>query len=51
MYGGAGAEHPYGWLKNPGIYADVERTAIELSDIITFHFTEITHIHACILNA
>ena len=26
---GAGAEHPYGWLKNPGIYADVERTAIE----------------------
>ena len=35
---GAGAEHPYGWLKNPGIYADVERTAIELSDIITFHF-------------
>lgn len=35
---GAGAEHPYGWLKKPGIYADVEREMIELSDIITFHF-------------
>jgi len=35
---GAGADHPYGWLKNPGIYAEVERVAIELSDIITFHF-------------
>ena len=35
---GAGADHPYGWLKNPGIYAEVERTAIELSDIISFHF-------------
>ena len=35
---GAGADHPYGWLKNPGIYAEVERVAIELSDIISFHF-------------
>ena len=35
---GAGADHPYGWLKNPGIYAEVERRAIELSDIISFHF-------------
>lgn len=35
---GAGAEHPYGWLKNPGIYAQVEREALALSDIITFHF-------------
>ncbi|MBQ4307074.1 MAG: hypothetical protein II759_00670 [Lachnospiraceae bacterium] len=35
---GAGADHPYGWLKDPHIYADVEKEAIELSDIITFHF-------------
>lgn len=35
---GAGADHPYGWLKNPGVYAEVERAALELSDIVTFHF-------------
>lgn len=35
---GAGADHPYGWLKNPGVYAEVERVALELSDIVTFHF-------------
>lgn len=35
---GAGADHPYGWLNHPGIYADVEREAIALSDIVTFHF-------------
>ena len=35
---GAGSEGPYGGLNDPRIYADVEREAIELSDIITFHF-------------
>ena len=35
---GAGADHPYGWLKKPGIYAEIEEKAIELSDIISFHF-------------
>ncbi|MBE5845187.1 MAG: hypothetical protein E7302_13605 [Butyrivibrio sp.] len=35
---GAGADHPYGWLNNPGIYHECEEKAIELSDIITFHF-------------
>lgn len=35
---GAGADHPYGWLKNPGVYADIERDAIAQSDIISFHF-------------
>lgn len=35
---GAGADHPYGWLKSPDIYAEVEKVAIQLSDIISFHF-------------
>lgn len=35
---GAGADHPYGWLNHPGIYSNVEKEAIELSDIVTFHF-------------
>jgi len=35
---GAGADHPYGWLKKPGIYAEIEEKAIELSDVISFHF-------------
>ncbi len=35
---GAGADHPYGWLKDPHIYADIERVVLELSDVISFHF-------------
>lgn len=35
---GAGAEHPYGWLKKPGIYAEIEKEAIAQSDIVSFHF-------------
>jgi len=35
---GAGADHPYGWLNNPKIYAEIEDLAIELSDVISFHF-------------
>lgn len=35
---GAGADHPYGWLKDPHIYAEIEHRALELSDVISFHF-------------
>ena len=35
---GAGADNPYGWLKKPGIYAEIEEHSIALSDIITFHY-------------
>jgi hypothetical protein len=35
---GAGADHPYEWLKDPHIYAEVEEVALKLSDIVTFHF-------------
>nr|WP_319777171.1 hypothetical protein [uncultured Sphaerochaeta sp.] len=35
---GAGADHPHGWLNNPRIYAEIEDLAIELSDVVSFHF-------------
>lgn len=35
---GGGIEHPYEYLRNPGVYTEIERRAAELSDIVSFHY-------------